>query len=133
MTFSRFAFLSFLNMRTLLVPLFLCLLLPGMLWARDVREDRRIEHLLRAVESLDGAAFIRNGTEHGPKDAGSHLRMKLKRAGDRVKTAEDFIKGCASRSTLTGTTYKIRMPDGRVIEAGSFFQGKLRSFDATGD
>jgi hypothetical protein len=67
-------------MRTPLVTVLLLLLLlnPGVLGAKDAREEKRIEHLLQTVESLKGAAFIRNGTEYDAKDAGKHLRMKLK-------------------------------------------------------
>src|ERR1017187_9648676 len=82
------------SMGTWLVILLLLLIVPGVLWARDARQEKRIEHLLQTVESLKGAAFIRNGTEYNAGDAGKHLRMKLSMAGARVKTAEDFIKVC---------------------------------------
>jgi hypothetical protein len=85
--------------------------------------------LLQTVESLKGAAFIRNGTEYDARDAGKHLRMKLKLAGDRVKTAEDFIEVCASRSSFSGEAYKIRLPDGTITETAPFFRAKLREFD----
>jgi len=115
--------------RTPLVRLLLLLLIPSVLWARDAREEKRIEHLLQTVESLKGAAFIRNGTEYEAKDAGKHLRMKLKMAGDRVKTAEDFIKVCASRSSFSGAAYKIRLPDGTITETSPFFKAKLQEYD----
>ena len=117
------------SMRTPLVILLLLLLIPSVLWARDAREEKRIEHLLQTVESLKGAAFIRNGTEYNAKDAGKHLRMKLKMAGDRVKTAEDFIEGCASRSSFSNDAYKIRLSDGTITETAPFFRAKLREFD----
>jgi hypothetical protein len=117
-------------MRTSLVTvLLLLLLIPGVFGAKDVREEKRIEHLLQTVESLKGAAFIRNGTEYNAKDAGKHLRLKLKLAGARVKTAEDFIEVCASRSSFSGDAYKIRLPDGTTTETAPFFRAKLREFD----
>src|ERR1035438_1624607 len=118
-------------MRTPLITvlLLLLLLIPGVLGAKDVREEMRIEHLLQTVESLKGAAFIRNGTEYNAKDAGKHLRLKLKLAGARVKTAEDFIEVCASRSSFSGDAYKIRLPDGTTTETAPFFRAKLREFD----
>jgi hypothetical protein len=118
-------------MRTPLVTVLLLLLLfnPGVLGAKDAREEKRIEHLLQTVEALKGAAFIRNGTEYDAKDAGKHLRLKLKLAGDRVKTAEDFIETCASRSSFSGDAYKIRLPDGTTTETAPFFRAKLREFD----
>ena len=116
-------------MRTPLITFLLLLIISSVLWARDPREEKRIEHLLQTVESLKGAAFIRNGTGYNAKDAGKHLRMKLAKAGDRVKTAEDFIEGCASRSSFSGDAYKIRLPDGTITETASFFRAKLREFD----
>jgi hypothetical protein len=116
-------------MRTPLIRFLPLLLIPSILCARDAREEKRIEYLLQTVESLQGAAFIREGMEYDAKDAGKHLRKKLKKGGDRVKTAEDFIEGCASRSFFTGNAYKIRLPDGTITEAAPFFRAKLREFD----
>ena len=64
-------------MRSPLITFLLLLIISSVLSARDAREDKRIEYLLETVESLKGAAFIRNGTEYSAKDAGKHLRMKL--------------------------------------------------------
>ena len=116
-------------MRTSLVILLLLLLIPVGLRASDTNEEKRIEHLLPTVESLKGAAFIRNGTEYEAKAAGRHLRLKLKLAGERVKTAEDFIEICASRSALSGDAYQIRLSAGTTMETVPFFRAKLREFD----
>jgi len=116
-------------MRRSLVILLLLLLVPVVLRARGADEEKRIEHLLQTVESLKGAIFIRNGTEYDATEAGKHLRLKLKLAGDRVKTAEDFIKVCASRSSFSGDAYKIRLQDGTTIESAPFLKAKLREFD----
>lgn len=78
---------------------------------------RRIDYLLRFIES-SVCRFIRGGTEYPPKEAADHLRMKLGKAGDRVKTAEDFITGIASKSYLSGKPYRIKLPDGTVQPTG---------------
>ena len=109
--------------------LLLLLLIPVVLRARDTNEEKRIEHLLQTVESLKGAVFIRNGTEYDARNADSHLRLKLKLAGNRVKTAEDFIEICASRSSFSGDAYKIRLPDGTTTATAPFLRAKLREFD----
>jgi uncharacterized short protein YbdD (DUF466 family) len=72
--------------------------------------------------------FIRNGSEHSAKDAADHLRMKLQRTGGRVKTADDFIRLCASQSYMSGEPYKIRFRDGSVMNAGDFFRDRLRQY-----
>ena len=103
--------------------------IPNFIMGREARETARIEHLLKTVESMVGASFIRSGSEYDPKAAAQHLRMKLDKAGERVQTAEDFIEGCATRSYLTGDMYKIRLPNGTTVESGKFLREKLQAFD----
>jgi hypothetical protein len=94
-------------------------------YARDSGEAAKIQYLIASVEALEGATFIRNGNRHDARSASSHLRLKLKNAGDRVKTAEDFIKYCGSKSSMTGVPYLIRLADGTTIKAEVFFRKKL--------
>ena len=77
-------------------------------------EAEKIEKLIVSVESLEGAVFIRNGSEYTAKDAGSHMRRKLKSAGSRVTTAEQFIEHIGTRSSRSGEPYRMRMADGTV-------------------
>ena len=106
------------------------MMLPVLLLARDAREQARIEFLIRGVETAKGVVFIRNGSEYDGAAAGKHLRMKLNYAGERLKTAEDFVKYCASQSSLTHRKYAIRLADGSTSDAATYFAGKLREFDA---
>ncbi|GFO61471.1 hypothetical protein GMST_37960 [Geomonas silvestris] len=98
--------------------------------AREDSETLRIEFLIASVENLEGARFIRNGHEYTGKEAAAHLRTKLARAGSRVRSAEDFITLCASRSYLSGSAYLLKLPDGKVLPAEEFFQGKLQQYRA---
>lgn len=93
-------------------------------------EDARIEYLLTAVASLQDAQFIRNGKTYDSKAAVDHLRTKLRAAGSRVQTAEDFIRDCASKSSISGNPYEIRFADGTVLLAADFLRQKLLEFDA---
>ena len=108
--------------------LLLCLI-SSTAFALDAKQDARIEHLISSVEKLEGAKFIRNGNEYNPKDAGSHLRMKLGKAGDKVKTAEAFIDGIASKSSTSGKPYQIRKADGTVVETKPYFYSRLKEYD----
>jgi len=93
-------------------------------------EDARIDYLLTAVGSLQDAQFIRNGKPYDSKAAIDHLRTKLRAAGSRVQTAEDFIRDCASESSISGKPYEIRFADGTVLLAADFLRQKLLEFDA---
>ena len=100
-----------------------------MLSAREAREQARIDFLLHQVETSVGLKFIRNGAEHDGVAAGAHLRSKLGASEARVATAEDFIKYCASESSMTHQKYKVKAADGTVLDAAAYFQAELRKFD----
>ena len=97
-------------------------------YAQDSREAAKIQHLIASVETLEGAKFIRNGREYDARSAANHLRLKLKNAGKHVKTAEDFIKYCGSKSSMSGEPYLIRFTDGTTVKTEVFFRKKLIAF-----
>jgi hypothetical protein len=94
----------------------------------DSMEARKIDYLIASVETLKDAQFIRNGTSYDAKSAADHLRLKLRTAGSRVVTAEDFIRLCASVSSVSGTPYQIRFADGRVLSSEAYLRQKLAEF-----
>ena len=120
-------------MKKILVAAFVILaLFCGAVSAQDNIEKKKIEFLLSSVENLKGAKFIRNGSEYNDgKAAAEHLRMKLKTAGSRVKTADDFIRLCASQSYLTGRQYMIRLSNGKTIKSEEYFREKLKEYCST--
>jgi hypothetical protein len=94
----------------------------------DSMEARKIDYLIASVETLKDAQFIRNGASYDAKSAADHLRLKLRTAGSRVVTAEDFIRLCASVSSVSGTPYQIRFADGRVLSSEAYLRQKLSEF-----
>lgn len=104
--------------------------LVSLVWARDAQQQARIDFLIHDVETAKGIVFIRNGSEHNGAEAAKHLRRKLDYAGERVRTAEEFVKACASESSMTHQRYKVRLADGTTMDAANYFGGKLREFDA---
>ncbi len=118
-------------MRFLTTTLALLIFTANFVLARPAAEDARIEYLLHSVETLKGAKFVRNGSAYDAGAAVSHLRLKLGKAGERVKTAEDFIDGLASKSSFSGKPYTIRMADGETVKTAQFFHDQLRKYDAS--
>ena len=53
------------------------------------------------------------------------MRDKLAKAGDRVKTTDDFITGIASKSYLSGKPYLVKFADGRTQPAGDWLRAHL--------
>lgn len=126
---GRLVLVSAMFQRRIIGAFVALLLLPVLLFARDAREQARIEYLLHTVEVTSGVKFIRNGSEYDGAAAAKHLRMKLAYGGERLKTAEDFVKYCATESSMTHQKYKIRLSDGTTMDAAAYFAGKLREFD----
>jgi hypothetical protein len=69
--------------------------------------------------------FIRNGKEYSGTEGADHLRHKLKKAGDRVKTTDDFINGVASKSFLSGKPYQVKFAGGRTQATGDWLRAHL--------
>jgi hypothetical protein len=119
-------------MRNLLIAVFAFLTLcSGVVSARDTGEIKKIDFLISSVENLKGTKFIRNGSEYTGKEAAEHLRMKLKNAGKRVQTAEDFIRLCASKSYISGKPYMVRTSDGKSIKSEEYFREKLKEYNSS--
>jgi hypothetical protein len=116
-------------MKTILLwVLALFLLAVGNGYAQDPAEAAKIRYLIASVETLEGVQFLRNGRAYDAKAAADHLRLKLRTAGDRVKTADDFIRLCGSKSSLSGEKYRIRFANGTIMDSEVFFRKKLKSF-----
>src|SRR5260221_14095790 len=117
----------------ILCNFFLLVALSGNSWLSPVlffqnnesNEKAKIEFLLKEVEKLQGAKFWRNGSAHSAQDAADHLRMKWKKAGSTVKTANDFIDKIGSQSSISGNAYEIEFSDGTKMETRAFFYEQL--------
>jgi hypothetical protein len=100
-------------------------LAPAPRQAEPLTDGQKIDRLIAHIGELDGAVFIRNGKEYGPAEAAKHLAYKRRKAGDRVKTPDDFIRLCASHSYLSGEAYLIRLADGRTRTAEDVLREEL--------
>ena len=94
-----------------------------------LEEAKKIELLLAGIGTMENVVFIRNGKEYSSEKAAEHLRLKWRKAGKRVKTGEDFIELCGSRSSITGKPYKIRFPDGRIENSTVILKELLKEIE----
>lgn len=88
-------------------------------------EQQKIDTLIHEVEVSKDIRFVRNGSDHDGAAAADHLRLKLRNAGDRIKTAQDFISYLASASSWSGKPYRIRFADGHEMDSGPYFRARL--------
>ena len=68
--------------------------------------QEEITHLLNYIETSD-CVFIRNNSRHNPEEAVKHIEKKYNYMKKRIKCTEDFIKGAATESTMSGKPYTI--------------------------
>lgn len=96
---------------------------------QPLSEHDKIEALIRIVQNLKDASFIRNGQAYDGKAAADHMRQKLDYAGKNVKTARDFIRLAASSSSVSGKPYLIRFKDGTEIKSADFLLNQLEHLE----
>ncbi|WP_109022116.1 DUF5329 family protein [Leptospira kobayashii] len=130
------AFFYILRNRITLVLLFLSFSINLSAECRNpLTEEQKIESLILSVQKLDGV-FIRNGEEHGAKEAAEHLRYKLNSAKKSIFapdpkdwTAKLFIEKVASKSFLSGEVYKIKLKDGKTVTSQSWLEVELKKIN----
>ena len=111
--------------------LILALLCFGFLGAFAAETDTtkaKIESLIAAVEKSD-AKFLRNGDEHAGQDAAKHMRRKYDHFKKEIKTTDDFIAKCASKSEISGKPYMIKLADGKLVKCEDWMKAKLVEMD----
>jgi hypothetical protein len=111
-------------MRPLLASIFTLLLTVALALALDSQTKAEIDELIAFVQKSD-VRFIRNGSEYSGAEGADHLRDKLGKAGDRVKTTDDFITGIASKSYLSGKPYLVKFADGHTESTGEWLRAHL--------
>ena len=111
-------------MRQLLTSIFTLVLTASIALGLDAQTKAEIDELIAYVQT-SGVRFIRNGLEYSGAEGAQHLRDKLAKAGDRVKTTEDFITGIASKSFLSGKPYLVKFADGHTQPTGEWLRAHL--------
>lgn len=121
----------------ILLFILMCCLFPPSLFGDWPEEEKKIQYLIREVGSLDGM-FIRNGDEHPPEKAVSHLKMKLDNAMNSwfapkkdEWTAKMFIEKVASESSFSGDPYQIKLKNGTLISAKEWLYKALNQYPDT--
>jgi hypothetical protein len=88
-------------------------------------ETAKVEALLELVENLKEARFVRNGREYDGAAAAQHMRAKWRWQGRSIKTAREFVRLIATRSSETGQPYLIRWKDGKQVASGDYLNREL--------
>ncbi len=111
--------------KVIIVLIFYFFIVPAV--AGDGQMQAEIDHLIKTIQSSN-CAFIRNGKTHRAEEAIEHILKKYDHFKDRIKTTEDFIEYCASKSMLSSQPYKISCPEHDVVESKIWFLDQLKRF-----
>ena len=86
-----------------------------------------IAYLLSHMEQ-SGCDFNRNGSWYNATDASAHVRKKYQYLvrNELLTSAEDFIVGAASQSSISKLPYQVRCPGQPVLESGPWFNSTLQ-------
>lgn len=98
----------------------------GTLAGDSGQTDTEIRYLLDFV-ARSGCMFTRNGTTYDPTGAADHLRLKLRRGGQYVSTADEFIDRLASESSWSGKPYTVEC-DGTVESSRDWLHRALDDY-----
>lgn len=106
------------NSRTFLYCLLAFLLFSTTLYMEKARAEGEgtpqiIEFLISTV-AQSHLTFIRNGENHTSDEAATHMKRKYDYFRSKVKSPEDFICLCASKSTLSGIPYLVVTEHGKI-------------------
>ncbi len=69
-------------------------------------QKREVQHLIDFL-SHSGCRMERNGKPHDAEEAVRHIVRKYNYYRDRIQTTEDFITLAATRSLLSGRSYRV--------------------------
>ena len=68
-----------------------------------------IDHIAKS-----NLTFTRNGTEYSSQEAAGHIRNKYEYFNSQIKSPEDFIRSCASKSLVSGKPYLVSTTQGKI-------------------
>ncbi len=91
--------------------------------------DTTIEYLISHV-SGSGLTFIRNARRYSGAEAAEHMHRKYEHFKDEIRTPEDFITRCATRSLLSGKLYLIITEQGEEIATSDWLGRALEEYRA---
>jgi hypothetical protein len=92
-------------------------------------EKGKIEALIKHLENLKDATFIRNDSHYEAKTAARFLHGKWQAEEKKIKTAMDFIEKVASVSSTSGKPYVIRFKAGREVKCGEYLRDELKKLE----
>ena len=86
-----------------------------------------IQYLIEYVSGSE-LKFIRNAREYTPDEAAKHMNKKYQYFSDDIKTAEDFIELCATKSLMSGKPYLVVDRGGIALRTSDWLRAELAAY-----
>ena len=102
---------------------------PALAEVLPAAEGAKIEALIKHIQNLRHAVFVRNGKEYGADTTARFLRKKWESKKDEIRSARDFIEKVASVSSTSGHPYHIRLKDGRTLTSREYLLVQLANLE----
>lgn len=91
----------------------------------EIRNE--IPHLLNYVKTTN-CQYERNSDKHSGEEAAKHIQKKYDYFKNDIKTAEDFIRLAATKSTFSGKHYKIHCPGLEPLKSQDWLLEELKKY-----
>lgn len=117
------------KIKVLFITAFVLTIIGSNSLAADVQNE--VSHLLNYIEN-SGCTFIRNDKNYNSLKARRHLERKYNYVKSRLKSAEDFIKHIASKSSRTDKTYFVEC-NGKSFNSTEWLTEELYRFRKTAE
>ena len=112
---------------TIAITAFLLLLPSGSHGGQTTFVDQAVQHLIAHVAASD-LTFIRNNDQFTGKEAADHMEKKYAYFREKIKTPEDFIELCATRSLISGKPYLVINEKGAMISTNEWLRTELVAY-----
>ncbi len=123
----KFTHQSITSLSSIAMALFLLLFVSVVYSQPNSKAEQTIQHLLNRV-SNSSLIFVRNNQQHSARDAAEHINSKYQHFKDDIKTPEDFIDKCASKSLLSGRYYQVIDKLGNTIRTRDWLMAELVAY-----
>jgi hypothetical protein len=90
-------------------------------------KSKEIDHLFSFIESTK-CMYERNGKTYNGKEALKHIKKKYGYFREHITSTEDFIAYSASKSKMSGKSYKVNCPDHPKITSAEWLHAELQLF-----
>lgn len=111
--------------RMVLIMVGLLSLLSVQAWAGDYQKE--INHLIGYIKATP-CDYERNGLTYKGSEAVVHIQKKYDYFKDKIASAEDFVRLCATKSELTGKSYHVQCPNEAKQDSAPWLLKELQKF-----